>query len=115
VGRRPDPAFDPDDLEIVRTLVTHASVGMAAVKERIELHQALSTRTLIGQAEGVLMHAFSITADQAFACLRRVSQERNMKLVKVAMAVLETGPMLQEVQREPEPPDDPTLDAEPAS
>jgi AmiR/NasT family two-component response regulator len=45
---------------------------------------------VIGQAEGILMERFKISADQAFAVLRRVSQDRNLKLNKVAEEVVST-------------------------
>lgn len=56
---------------------------------RGELHEALRTRTTIGQAQGILMLAFDITSDQAFAYLRRLSQDRNVKLFAIAQEVIE--------------------------
>jgi hypothetical protein len=55
------------------------------------LHAALGTRELIGQAEGILMERDRITADQAFDVLRRASQHLNVKLREVAQALIETG------------------------
>lgn len=82
-------AFSHSDAAVVRLLATYASVAVAGALQRTELQQGLGTRTLIGQAQGILMHAYDIDADQAFAYLRRISQNKNVKLVKVAEAILE--------------------------
>jgi transcriptional regulator with GAF, ATPase, and Fis domain len=55
------------------------------------LHLALRTRELIGQAEGILMQRERITADQAFDILRRASQHLNRKLREVAQDLVDTG------------------------
>jgi len=55
------------------------------------LHAALRTRELIGQAQGILIERERITADQAFEILRRASQHLNRKLREVAQDLVETG------------------------
>jgi hypothetical protein len=55
------------------------------------LRQALVTRQLIGQAQGILMERERITAGQAFDILRRASQHLNTKLREVAQELVETG------------------------
>jgi LytS/YehU family sensor histidine kinase len=55
------------------------------------LRQALITRQLIGQAQGILMERERITAEQAFDILRRASQHLNTKLREVAQELVETG------------------------
>jgi len=55
------------------------------------LRQALITRQLIGQAQGILMERERITAEQAFDILRRASQHLNTKLREVAQDLVETG------------------------
>jgi len=83
----------------------HAGIALGAAEARqdaalsldIELHRvddliaALGTRETIGQAEGILIERERITADQAFAVLRRASQHLNVKLREVARYVVETG------------------------
>ena len=49
------------------------------------------TRTVIGQAEGILMERLKINADQAFGALSRLSQHGNVKLREVARRLVETG------------------------
>jgi transcriptional regulator with GAF, ATPase, and Fis domain len=55
------------------------------------LHAALATRELIGAALGILMERERVSADQAFAILRRASQHLNVKLRDVAQNLVETG------------------------
>ncbi|MCU1602028.1 MAG: hypothetical protein JWO22_2737 [Frankiales bacterium] len=67
-------------------------------EHRIEnLESALSSREVIGQAQGILMERERITAAQAFQLLRRSSQHLNLKLRTVAQDVVDTGT----VPREP--------------
>ncbi len=86
-----DPhAFDESDAEAISWLATHASVAIAAVNERDGVRTALSNRTIIGQAEGILMRAFDINADLAFAYMKRLSQDTNTKLFKIAEEIVES-------------------------
>jgi len=55
------------------------------------LHEALRTRELIGQAQGILIERERITGDQAFDILRRASQHLNIKVREVARTLVETG------------------------
>ncbi len=48
-------------------------------------------RTVIGQAEGILMERFKITADQAFELLRDSSVKSNNRLIQVAEELASTG------------------------
>jgi GAF domain-containing protein len=55
------------------------------------LHAALATREVIGQAQGILMERERISADSAFDILRRASQHLNVKLRQVAQDLVDTG------------------------
>jgi GAF domain-containing protein len=55
------------------------------------LHAALITRELIGQAQGILIERERISADQAFHVLRQASQHLNVKLREVARDLIDTG------------------------
>ena len=55
------------------------------------LHAALVTRELIGQAQGILIERERITGDQAFHILRQASQHLNVKLREVAQDLIDTG------------------------
>ena len=77
--------------EPVLLLATHASLALArtvAVTHADltveQLHRAIDSRDVIGQAKGILMARRGITADEAFDYLRRTSQDLNIKLADVA-------------------------------
>lgn len=77
---------------------TYAGLALALARDREaeqvridNLQSALSSRDIIGQAQGILMERERISADQAFQLLRRSSQHLNRKLRAVAQDVVDTG------------------------
>jgi hypothetical protein len=79
-------------------LGAHASNAVRAVGERSvleqlghQLHDALASRDVIGQAKGSLMERLRITPEDAFDTLRRSSQRLNVKLREIAQKLAETG------------------------
>ncbi|CAN5593046.1 hypothetical protein BH20ACT2_BH20ACT2_02990 [soil metagenome] len=79
-------------------VATLAGIAFGSAEDRVaddersaNLHAALLTRELIGQAQGILMERERISADQAFDVLRRASQHLNVKLREVAQNLVETG------------------------
>jgi GAF domain-containing protein len=84
-------AFDADDIDNGHALAAHVGVALAASQNAENLEMAISNRTMIGRAEGILMERFGLTPDQAFAVLRRVSQHQNVKLNRVAEELVRTG------------------------
>jgi hypothetical protein len=77
-----------DDARVVAAL---ASVVLARVCTERDLWRAVHSRGLIGQAQGMLMQRYGLTAESAFAVLRRYSQQRNTKLVVLADQITTTG------------------------
>ena len=55
------------------------------------LHKALLTRDVIGQAKGILMERLKLTPEAAFNVLRHASNALNEKLHAVALDLAETG------------------------
>lgn len=86
-------AFHDPDVELARVLATQSAPVMAVMQTEKGLRQALETRTLIGQAQGILMERFEIDADRAFAALRRFSQNTNTPLRDVAHQLVTTRGM----------------------
>ncbi|HEY5272354.1 MAG TPA: GAF and ANTAR domain-containing protein [Acidimicrobiales bacterium] len=91
-------AFGTSDLANASSFATVAAhaLSVAHVRETAErrledLQRALSTRELIGQAQGILMERDRITAERAFEILRIASQRLNVKLLEVAHQLVETG------------------------
>lgn len=60
-------------------------------RRTVNLQDALATREMIGQAQGILMERERVSADQAFDILRRASQHLNLKLREVAQTLVDTG------------------------
>lgn len=73
-------------------LALDSAEGRAHDEERAaNFTEALRTRELIGQAQGILIERERITSEQAFAVLRQASQHLNVKLREVAATLVETG------------------------
>ncbi len=83
--------YSDDDIEAARVVAAHASVGLARSRSEQNLWRAVDSRHVIGQAQGVLIERFGVTAEQAFAVLKRYSQQHNLKLHDVAVTLLTTG------------------------
>jgi GAF domain-containing protein len=83
--------FTTADLDAARVLGAHASVILAYTRATRNLRQAIDTRAVIGQAQGMLMARYGLTGEAAFGLLRRYSQTLNMKLVLLAVQLTETG------------------------
>lgn len=80
--------YDSTDEDVAILFARHATAALAPALEIAGLRKAMDTRLTIGQAEGILMERYQLTADQAFALLRRWSQTTNRKLVDVARTVI---------------------------
>lgn len=84
---------------------THAAIALAAagvlasanvaldteLRRSENLEIALSSREVIGQAEGILIERERITPEEAFTVLRRASQNLNLRLRDLAQHVVDTG------------------------
>ncbi len=70
-------AFDGDDLATAQALAGHLAVALAAGHEIEGMSAALQSRTVIGQAEGILMERLGVDSDQALAYLKRISSHTN--------------------------------------
>ena len=105
-SKDPD-AFDIDDQAVAHVLARHAAVALGNARKIENLWMAVDARKRIGQAQGILMERFDLSADQAFAVLLRYSQDNNVKLRVVADRLVETrelpmtaAPQLKAVPRE---------------
>jgi GAF domain-containing protein len=91
-------AFGSVDRARGAILAALASIALSAAHSHEDeerrtdnLHAALTTREIIGQAQGILMERDRITSEEAFDILRRASQHLNLKLREVARTLVETG------------------------
>jgi GAF domain-containing protein len=90
LARRPG-AFSDESERIGLLYASHVAVALAAAQRSTHLVTALARRDVIGQAKGVLMERYKITAEQAFVLLAKVSQEANLKVYEVAERLALTG------------------------
>ncbi len=87
--------LDAADRDHALVLAAHAATAVSAARARTasdlreaQLTEALQSRDAIGQAKGILMERRGYTADEAFAVLRRTSQDLNVKLREVASTLV---------------------------
>lgn len=82
--------FTPEDIALAALFARQGAVALGYARSEEGLREALETRTVIGQAQGLLMERFEIDADRAFATLRRYSQHHNIKLKALCHQLVET-------------------------
>lgn len=74
-------AFDETARIEALALAAHVAVALAAAQEIGQLRVAIEGRTVIVQAEGILMERFGLSAREAFSALVRVSSVTNRERV----------------------------------
>jgi hypothetical protein len=95
VGLKPR-ALDPDRLQLAELLVAYGGALVGAVADygnsrRVadQLRDAASSRAIVDQAKGILMHALGCSADEALKRMREVSQRSNIRATEVARRVID--------------------------
>ncbi|MFD5818566.1 GAF and ANTAR domain-containing protein [Streptomyces sp. NPDC127038] len=89
-SRRPS-MFDESARSAGWVLASHAAVALSSARKHQQLGHALETRHEIGEAMGILMERHGLGEDEAFAVLKKASQDHNIKLRDIARKVCETG------------------------
>ncbi len=82
--------FTPDEIALAHLISRHAAIALVASFTLEGLTLALDGRKRIGQAQGILMERHGLTEEQAFAVLKRYSQDFNVKLRDVAERLVHT-------------------------
>lgn len=85
-------AFDSIAAAHASVLAAFASITVAAVsrgQDIVSLRNGLASNREIGQAIGLLMASESLSADEAFALLRRTSQQVNLKVAELARTIVD--------------------------
>ena len=77
--------------DVAEAFADHASLAFKVVTERDNSNRAVAARHRVGLAQGILMTRRQLTADQAFALLKRHSQNTHVKLRTIAQMVIQTG------------------------
>ncbi len=81
-------AFDGDCVDEAEYFAAHAAAALASARRTDQFREAMTTRTSIGQAQGILMARYGLDPDQAFRVLKRVSQDRNVKINQLALRIV---------------------------
>lgn len=84
-------AFDADDRATALALAAHVAVALTAAQEFESLESTITSRTVIAQAEGMLMQRYGLTAQKAFAVLARESQVSHRRLRDIAQELVSNG------------------------
>lgn len=91
-------AYSDEDRRVAAVLAEQAAIAVTAALRHYDevtlsdhLRTALSSRSVIDQAVGVIIGQRRCTADEAFAMLRTISQRRNIKLRVVAADLVATS------------------------
>jgi hypothetical protein len=90
-------SMDLNQLQLAELLVAYggALVGVLAEygdSRRLadQLREAASSRAIVDQAKGILMHALGCSADDALERMRQVSQRTNLRATEVAQRVIDS-------------------------
>ena len=82
--------FTGADVDTGISLAAHTAIAVVTAQHREQMDLALDSRSLIGQATGIVMERFEIDAVRAFAVLKRISQQTNVKIHEVAAELIRT-------------------------
>jgi two-component system, response regulator PdtaR len=83
-----------NDLEPALALACCRFRQLQALKKEIgDLQEALKARKLIEQAKGLLMEREDLSEPEAFRRIQKMSRDRNIPMVKIAEAIILTGPL----------------------
>jgi len=95
LGMRPK-SIALDQLQLAELLVAYGGALVGAVAEygdsrRLadQLRDAASSRAIVDQAKGILMHALGCSADDALERMRQVSQRTNLRATEVAQRIID--------------------------
>jgi GAF domain-containing protein len=84
-------AFDAAAELVVPVFAARAAIAAAYADKVTNLHRAIESRQVIGQATGILMERHRLSPKQAFDTMVAASQESHLKLREVALRINETG------------------------
>lgn len=99
-GTEPGGFSDREAVEHALAYAVHAATALACTRRAATLENAVSSRHVIGMAQGIAMERYGIDAQQSFELLRRLSSTTNVKLRDVAAQIVETRSIPVESARE---------------
>ncbi len=81
---------DRDVVDIALVYAVHATTALSSARRASTLQTAVSSRHVIGMAQGIAMERYGIDQHQSFELLRRLSSTTNVKLRDVAAQIVQT-------------------------
>jgi GAF domain-containing protein len=81
-------AFSSESEEVGLIFATHSAVVWNSARRDEQFRLALSSRDGIGQAKGMIMERYGIGSIQAFEMLRKLSQDSNVPLARIAQELV---------------------------
>ena len=70
---------------------THSALVWDSARRERQFREALASRDIIGQAKGMIMERYAVSAEQAFELLRRLSHDTGTSLVEVATQIVDSA------------------------
>ncbi|ULE32859.1 GAF and ANTAR domain-containing protein [Mycobacterium sp. IDR2000157661] len=84
-------AFTAESRTMGLIFAAHSSIAWNAARRDEQFQRALASRDTIGQAKGMIMERYGVDAVQAFGVLRKLSQDSNVPLIKIATELVDKG------------------------
>ena len=103
-SEQPGGFADRDVVDLALVYAVHATTALVSARRASTLQTAVTSRHVIGMAQGIAMERYGIDQHQSFELLRRLSSTTNIKLRDVAAEIVETRAIPH--QRETEPVDE---------
>jgi GAF domain-containing protein len=88
-SRHCDRFAEADTIEVAVVYGIHAANALTSARLVTNLHTALSSRHVIGMAQGIIMQRYGLNEEQSFELLHRLSSSGDRKLRDVAAYILE--------------------------
>jgi GAF domain-containing protein len=92
---------DRDVVDLALVYAVHATTALSSARRASTLQTAVSSRHVIGMAQGIAMERYGIDQHQSFELLRRLSSTTNVKLREVAAQIVATRAIPHERVGEP--------------
>jgi GAF domain-containing protein len=92
---------DRDVVDLALVYAVHATTALSSARRASTLQTAVSSRHVIGMAQGIAMERYGIDQHQSFELLRRLSSTTNVKLRDVAAQIVATRAIPHERVGEP--------------
>ena len=85
-------AFSSEDVARAEELAGMAGIALRLARRLGHLEQALQTRDVIGQGQGIVMERYGLDSDHALSFLRRTSQASQVRVRDLAQELVDGSP-----------------------